>query len=253
MSTNVWEVLSSTGAIRTSPASPATLISSSVTGTQNDYAPGVLQNTVEEWSGASNATFTGLSGGVLGYFYTFKNIGTKVANFSHLSGSSSSANQFKNIITSTTTPVAPGGYITYFYDGTNWKIVGHSQGAAITYTPVWTNGTLGNGTLAGNYTVTNLTVAFTLSLVWGSTTSSSGNWTFTLPPFATTITAYLQPGTIIGSGGSGNYLGILFINGSTTLQPYTNASPIATQWGTSQPFVWASTNSMRLESTYLTS
>jgi hypothetical protein len=116
---------------------------STVTGTQNNYAPSVLKgDTVETWGGTSDATFTGIAGGLTGMRYTFRNTGTKVAYFAHLSGSSSGGNKFTNIATSGSTPVAPGGHITYVYDGSTWQLTEHAQGS-------WINVTFSAGDFTG--------------------------------------------------------------------------------------------------------
>ena len=114
-------------ALRTFPQ-----LATSVTGAQNDYAPGLDGHTTELWSGASDASFTGLAGGVAGQRYTFKNVGTKIATFTHQSASSAAGNKFKNFVTSAPTPVAPGGAATWEYDGTDWQVVAHEQGAWLT-------------------------------------------------------------------------------------------------------------------------
>lgn len=110
-----------------------TVISNTATGATNDWAPaGLSGNTLIEWNGASDAAFTGLAGGVTGQIVTVKNItAAKIATFAHLV-TSSAGNQFSNYATSAPTPIFTRGFITFQYDGTNWKIVGHEQGAWIT-------------------------------------------------------------------------------------------------------------------------
>lgn len=108
------------------------IISNTDTGAQNNWGPALSGHTIIEWSGASDLTsVTGLSGGVTGQIVIFKNTGTKVAYFAHSSSSSLAANRFTNLITSSTTPVAGGGYIAWVWDGTNWKLIDHTQGAWI--------------------------------------------------------------------------------------------------------------------------
>jgi hypothetical protein len=109
------------------------VVATTSTGAQNNWAPGVAGNTFFEWNGASDAAVTGLAGGAAGLTVMIRNItAAKVITFAHLSGSSSAANQFTNSATSGVTPVAPGGWIIYRHDGTNWQLVGHEQGAWIT-------------------------------------------------------------------------------------------------------------------------
>jgi len=104
-------------------------------GPANDWNPGLSGgDTLTRWAGASDMTVTGVVGGAPGMRWTFKNVGTKVAYFAHLSGASAAANRFTNWVTSGPLPVAPGGALTYAHDGTNWLLVAHEQGAWITPT-----------------------------------------------------------------------------------------------------------------------
>jgi hypothetical protein len=54
-------------------------------------------------------------------------------------------------------------------------------GALDTWTPTYTNLTIGNGTVTANYNITNRVVYFEWRLLVGSTTSSSGAMRVTLP------------------------------------------------------------------------
>jgi hypothetical protein len=121
---------------------------STLTGAQNNWAPtGLAGNTYIPWNGAADAAFTGLAGGVAGQLVTIRNVtAAKIATFAHQSGSSSAGNKFKNPATSAPTPIAAGGWITYFYDGTDWILVAHEQGAWIT--PAFSAGDFtGNGAM----------------------------------------------------------------------------------------------------------
>jgi len=125
-------VLDASGRLkRTLGPTPDTILTSTATGTQNDWAPALNGNTCIEWSGAADATFTGLAGGVTGQRVTVKNTGTNVAFFSHAGAGSAAANRFANTVTSGLTPIGAGGWITYLFDGTNWKLVAHTQGAPV--------------------------------------------------------------------------------------------------------------------------
>lgn len=112
---------------------------STVTGTQNDWVHGCGEgNGLVEWSGAADAAFTGMksiifpsAANVTGQIITIKNTGTKVATFAHQSGSSTAGFRFYNPATSAPTPIAAGGWISYQYDGTDWRVVAHEQGAWI--------------------------------------------------------------------------------------------------------------------------
>jgi hypothetical protein len=111
------------------------VVTSTSTGAQNNWAPGLDGHTLFTWAGASDAAVTGLATGTAGQIAMIRNTSTtKVITFAHLSGSSSAANQFTNSATSGVTPVAPGGWIIYRHTGTNWQLVAHEQGAWITPT-----------------------------------------------------------------------------------------------------------------------
>lgn len=118
-----------------------TIISNTDTGAINDWNPGLIGSTLIEWLGVSDATITGLVGGIRGQIVTIKNTGSNIAYFAHNSGSSSAGNKFKNYATSSSTPISVSGNITYQYDGTDWQIIGHEQGEWII--PVY---------IAGDYT-----------------------------------------------------------------------------------------------------
>ncbi len=116
-----------------------TVISNTDTGATNNWAPaGLSGNTLIEWHGASDIAVTGIAGGVTGQIVTIKNTGTKIATFAHQSASSSAGNKITNTISSITTPIAVGGYITYQYDATDWQIIAHQQGAGVAITPIFT-------------------------------------------------------------------------------------------------------------------
>lgn len=110
-----------------------TMLTSSVTGTNNNYAPGVLGDSLISWSGASDATFTGVAGGVSGAMLTIKNTGSANLFLAYQSGSSTAGNRFLNMATSASTPIGPKGCATFVYDA-QWVLVSHDQGSAITAT-----------------------------------------------------------------------------------------------------------------------
>ena len=143
----------------------STYIGATLTGAINNWVPGLAGNTVIEWTGTGAVTYSGLAGGVAGQVVTFKNNGTAVALFLNQSGLSTAGNKFLNIVTLAGTPVAPGGSISYFYDGTQWVVTAHEQGQWIT--PTFS---------AGNYVA-----------------SSAGTWTVG----AVTTGAYYLKGTTL--------------------------------------------------------
>lgn len=85
-------------------------------------------------------------------------------------------------------------------------------GGWTTWTPTIFNFTLGNGTLTARYSKLGKTVNYYLRVVFGSTTSFSGNPTFTLP-----ITPSYQEGPVgnifIDDPGSAGYIGLAIMFG----------------------------------------
>ena len=142
-----WDAYSDSGG-----SSPVveTYVSNTDTGTKTAWAPGVSGNTAIHWSGASDITLQGITGGTAGLVFRFKNTGTKWAWFTHASGSASASDRLTNIVTSSLTPVAPGGWIAYQHDGTNWKLIDHQQGAVIetAFSAANFTASVGNWTLA---------------------------------------------------------------------------------------------------------
>lgn len=104
------------------------------TGAVNNWAPALgSAQTFIEWNGAADVAITGLAGGSAGMQVTVKNVSTtKVMTFAFNSGSSLVAARFQNLATSAPTPTAPGGWIRYVHDGTDWKLAEHEQGTGIT-------------------------------------------------------------------------------------------------------------------------
>lgn len=148
-----------------------TVVDSTATGAQNNWAPGLDGNTIVTWHGASDLALTGIAGGVVGQVFVLKNTGTKIATGAHNSGSSSAGNKLFNLVTSAPTPVAANGYIAYQHDGTQWQLIGHEQGAWITPTFDAANFT-GAGAMTVTVTAGDVTtyayrlVGRTLLLAW---------------------------------------------------------------------------------------
>src|SRR5262245_60347767 len=88
------QALSATGT--GSATASNTVLSSSATGTQNNWAPGIIGTTMILWSGASDLTVTGFSGGIRSQLVTLINTGSAVAYFSHQSASSTAGNKLQN-------------------------------------------------------------------------------------------------------------------------------------------------------------
>lgn len=202
-----------------------TVVSSSTTSNQNNWAPGIVGNTVIFWSGAGDITVTGFAGGVSGLIVGLVNTGSNVATFSHQSGSSSAGNKFRNTSTSGGTPVAAGGRIFFQYDGTDWRLIVHEQGAWITptfsagdYTASAGTWTVGSGDvtvlkyrLAGRQLFLNFRVETT------DVSTTPATLSRVIPGGFTNATAMLTPIYYEDNGGAGATGNLSSSAASTTL------------------------------------
>lgn len=136
---------------------PWTVITTTSTGTQNDFAPGLIGNTIVRCNNATLLTINGLSGGYDGQRIMLVSIGAGQVDLAHQAAGSSAANRFINLATVGNTPLAPGsGSAELVYDATTarWRLTQHEQGAWITRTFAAGNYTAS----AGNWTVAAATL-----------------------------------------------------------------------------------------------
>lgn len=119
------------------------------------------------------------------------------------------------------------------------------------YTPTWasagTQPAIGNGTIAGSYTLVGKTCHFIVTLTAGSTTTfGTGTWTFSLPVTAVSGTPVLG-GCYLSDSGS-PYPGVTR-QASTTEAWAVTALPGGFADATT-PFAWGSGDTLRLQGTY---
>lgn len=126
-----------------------------------------------------------------------------------------------------------------------------------TWTPSWTNLTVGNATNAGYYALIGKTVIFRIKLIFGTTSSMGSSPYFALPVAAKNYGAgvnriaevvYRDTGTAYYAGtvymGTGGTLGSLWIyNAGGSYVGYTD--PAATT-----PFTWANTDEISIQGFY---
>ncbi len=104
-------------------ASVFTRATSTSTGAQNNFAPGISNNTVIEWNGASDITVSGFTPGSTGLYLVFKNISAVNAYFLHNSGLSTAGNKIFNNNLGGTLLVGPKSSAEWYYDGTQWQLI----------------------------------------------------------------------------------------------------------------------------------
>lgn len=125
-------------------STPWTVISTTSTGTQNDFAPGLVNNTILYCNNASLLTINGIAAGYDGEMLQIVSASTGQVDLAHQNTGSLAANRLSNIATSANTSLAAGvGTALYVYRTTSsrWLLLQHEQGAWIT--PAFA---------AGNYT-----------------------------------------------------------------------------------------------------
>lgn len=127
------------------------------------------------------------------------------------------------------------------------------------WSPTWTNLTVGNGSLASVYTQIGKTVIARISLVFGASTSISGTVSFTLP---VTSINYGLGGTaqpVVGwswleDTGNTNYQGNVSLASTTTgrVKVYTTSSTYAgtADLSSTIPFTWGSGDSINVTIVY---
>lgn len=90
-----------------------------------------------------------------------------------------------------------------------------------TWSPTFTNMTIGNGTVTARYIQIGKTVIFSINILWGSTTSIAGTPTFTLPVTSRAVVGADTP--VLGVGkyldsGTASYEGTMMLGSTTTAQ-----------------------------------
>lgn len=124
------------------------------------------------------------------------------------------------------------------------------------WTPSWTNLTVGNGTVTAKYVQIGKTIHFRVNLTFGSTTSISGNVSLSLP--ATASSDYSSNFSIGDANsvdtGTDNFHGTVNLNSTTAMTPLylavTGSLIDRLSITSSTPFTWASTDQLLLTGTY---
>lgn len=98
-----------------------TFLTSTSTGTQNDWSPGALgSDTLVNWSGASSLLATGIAGGSAGYRLTFRNSATNRIMVFALSNAGSVAANRVGANSRDPVIILPGESASFIHDGSGW-------------------------------------------------------------------------------------------------------------------------------------
>ncbi len=137
----------------------------------------------------------------------------------------------------------------YAYDGSTWRLTALP---ARSFTPSFTNFTLGNGTInTATYEVVGSVVKGTVEIKLGSTSSLSGSVVMNLPVPA----ASFKDGRPIGQGtyidsGTGYYPGRLNMDGSGAAKLQYEPSSFFSSINATQPFTWTTNDEILLDFSY---
>lgn len=227
-------------------------------GTQHNFNPGILGNTIIRLTNAAPLTITGFPAGVNGQVLIVYADVDQV-NLSNQTGSSV-GNQLLNAVAGVTS-LGPrstriGGSATYVYDATLgvWRLVQFQQGEPISFTPVWGNNSgsnsVGNGTLTGTYVMTDRVVTYDISIVWGSTTASGPAWWTMTLPYASILGPALATAYMIDISSGNVYPGLTMNYDFSTMVPALASAPVSALDGTI-PFTWATGDILAIHGSFI--
>ena len=167
------------------------------------------------------------------------------------------------VCTSTTRPTVPyEGQLIYetdtdrvaAYNGSAWAYMA-SGGTFTSYTPTWTNLTVGNATQVFRFCQIGKLVFVSGLLIWGSTTSANASsTTFSLPVTAQSAVFRGLGHAVFVDSGTQTYWGAVTMNSTTTAT--LNQYYVSTPWvvnsavGGTVPFNWTTGDDMRIQFMY---
>jgi hypothetical protein len=154
-----------------------------------------------------------------------------------------------------TSPTADGG-IGYdrteeelqIGDGTNSLFT--RMGAWKSFTPSWTNLTVGNGTNVGSYAIHGKTCVFRTTLTFGSTTSISGAVSYTLPVTAATYSDISWIGNVRLKSAGGGFLGLINSSGSIVVLNAASTYLATNNLSSTVPATWTTGDTIVVTAVY---
>ena len=128
-------------------------------------------------------------------------------------------------------------------------------GTATAFTPTWTNLTVGDGTVTANYWQINELVFWKVELIWGTTTSASGNVEIDYPVAGGSTFSNAVGGSVqFDDNNSTDFFGVLYRNNTARARivALNVAGTYATQTAMTAtvPFTWTSTDRLLIEDWY---
>jgi hypothetical protein len=134
----------------------------------------------------------------------------------------------------------------------NLDVLAPLSAAWTTYTPTFTNLTIGNGSRSAAYIQVGKTVIYAGRLDWGSTTSATASDTFVSIPVAPTqAMAERSRGSVyIVDSGTRGYVGVCYLPNTTTMGFSHTESGNFGQVNGTNPITWTTNDNLTWTITY---
>lgn len=120
----------------------------------------------------------------------------------------------------------------------------HEGGAWTSWTPTWTNLTIGNATVDAKYARASRLIHWKLKMTFGSTTSVSGAIRFSLPVAAATGIEFDMTYGILTQSAASRHIGVMTFVSTTVAQltsiNTTGGIAVLINTSATSPFTWAS-------------
>ncbi len=120
------------------------------------------------------------------------------------------------------------------------------------YTPSITGGTVGNGTLTGSFVQIGKTVVFRAAFTLGSTSTITGNFSFSLPLTASSGN-FVATATIEDTG-TARYFGMCYTSGTTAVDVYalstSGANATIAPFSDTSPFTWTTNDFVQVSGVF---
>jgi hypothetical protein len=122
----------------------------------------------------------------------------------------------------------------------------HEGGAWTSWTPTWTNLTIGNATVDAKYARASRLIHWKLKMTFGSTTSVSGAIRFTLPVAAATGIEFDMTHGVLQDASASRHLGVTTYVSTTVAQlasiDTTGGIAVLINTSATSPFTWTTSD-----------
>lgn len=127
-----------------------------------------------------------------------------------------------------------------------------AQGEWTTFTPTWSNLTVGNGTSVGKYTVVGKTAFVHVYVTFGTTTSVGGAISLTLPVNNTNVLTAQVLGNFEAYSGTQFFRGRALVFNASIVQFINDTGGAATTTDATHPFTWGTGSQFDIQLAYET-